>query len=311
MDGTSLEDAVQVQDFPIESDQMPDLRRYEWILPGFHETLNVEVLAGRTINWADIHDRNKVVVLSESLARCYWDRPEEAIGKRVREAPSSPWREVVGVVADVRSDGVGQDAPPTVYWPMLVEGFWGEETWVPQRMAYVIRTPRVGSESLMNEVRQAVWSVNPKLPLANVTILEALIDRSMARTSFTLVMLCIAAVVALLLGAVGIYGVIAYTVSLRTREFGVRMALGARRCDVSGMVVRHGLILAGAGIVLGLTVAAALTRLMSTLLYGISPTDPLTFGFVAATLVAVAAVASFMPAWRASRIDPITALRWE
>lgn len=309
MDGSDLKDAVYVQDFPMQGDRIPDLRRYEWILPGFHETLNVELLAGRTIGWSDIQDLTRVVVISESLARCYWDSPEQAIGKNLREAPSSPWRQVVGVVADVRAKGIDQDAPPTIYWPMAVEGFWGNEIWVPRRMAYVIRTPRVGTMSLMNEVREAVWSVNPNLPLANVSSLDSFIHRSMARTSFTLTMLAIAAVVALLLGAIGIYGVISYTVSLRTREFGIRMALGARRCDVSGMVVRHSLVLAGVGIALGLAAAVALTRLMSTLLYGISATDPLTYALVAAALVGVAAVASYLPAWRASRIDPITALR--
>ncbi len=157
----------------------------------------------------------------------------------------------------------------------------------------------------------AVGAVNPNLPVAEVRTLAVILGQSMARTSFTLVMLGIAAAVALALGLVGIYGVISYIVSQRTREIGVRMALGADRRDVSRMVLRQGMILAGIGVVVGLVAAVGLTRLLSSSLYGVEATDPITFGVVAALLTAVALVASYLPALRASRTDPLEALRFE
>ena len=178
-------------------------------------------------------------------------------------------------------------------------------------MAFAVRTDRPSLSNLLPEVRKAVWSVNPNLPLANVRTLDEILDRSLARTSFTLVMLMIASAVALVLGVVGIYGVISYIVSQRTREIGVRMALGAGRGDVSRMVLRQGMILAGSGVAIGLIAAMGLTRLMTSLLYGVEATDPVTFGVVAAMLSAVALLASYLPALRASRTDPVEALRFE
>ncbi len=153
--------------------------------------------------------------------------------------------------------------------------------------------------------------MNPNLPLANVRTLDQILGQSMARTTFISVMLAIAAAVALALGVVGIYGVISYIVSQRTREIGVRMAVGADSRDVRRMVLRQGMILAGIGVAIGLGAAVGLTRLMSSLLYGVEATDPVTFGVVATILVAVALVASYLPALRASRTDPVEALRFE
>jgi ABC-type antimicrobial peptide transport system permease subunit len=178
-------------------------------------------------------------------------------------------------------------------------------------MVYAIRTRRLGTPTFLEEVRSAVWSVNPNLPLANVQTMQEILDDSMARTSFTLVMLGIAAGVALLLGAVGIYGVISYSVSQRTREIGVRMALGAARRDVNRLVLREGVPLIVAGLAFGLAAAFGLTRLMSALLFGVSPVDPITFAAVSTALAAVALVASYLPARRASSMDPTEALRWE
>jgi ABC-type antimicrobial peptide transport system permease subunit len=165
--------------------------------------------------------------------------------------------------------------------------------------------------SLLDAARDAVWSVNPNLPLSRVRTLQENIDRSMARTSFTLIMLGLAAGVALFLGSVGIYGVISYVVSQRTREIGVRMAMGAETADVSRMVLKQALLLAGFGVGIGLVGAVGLTRLMAALLYGVSPMDPLTFGSVAVGLSLVALLASYLPARRAARVDPVVALRFE
>ena len=207
-------------------------------------------------------------------------------------------------------DGVSQDAPAVVFWPLAM--YRGDDGLRVQRsMAFAVRTGRPSASSLLPDARKAVWAANPNLPLANVRTLDELLDRSLAQTSFTLVMLMIAAAVALTLGVVGIYGVISYIVSQRTREIGVRMALGAAGPDVTRMVLRQGMMLAGSGVGVGLVAAIGLTRLMSSLLYGVEATDPVTFGTVALMLSAVALVASYMPALRASRTDPAEALRSE
>lgn len=197
---------------------------------------------------------------------------------------------------------------------------WLSRFWTDWRSSLLIVKPetvvcwhREGDDpmSLLNAAREAVWSVNRNLPLARVRTLDEYVDRSMARTSFTLVMLGISALVALFLGSVGIYGVISYVVSQRTREIGVRMAIGAEAGDVSRMVLKQALMLAGGGVVIGLVGAAGLTRLMSSLLFGVSSMDPVTFGSVALGLSAVALLASYLPARRAAKVDPVVALRFE
>ncbi len=221
------------------------------------------------------------------------------------------WREIIGVVGNVHNDGVSQPATPRISWPVAVENCWGADLYVWRGMGFAVRTSRPTATSLLPEVRATIGAVNPNLPLYEVRTLADILAESMARTSFTLVMLAIAAAVALALGVVGIYGVISYIVSQRTREIGVRMALGADRRDVRRMVLRQGMILAGIGVVVGLVAAVGLTRVMSSWLYGVEATDPVTFGAVAALLTAVALVASYLPALRASRTDPLEALRFE
>jgi ABC-type antimicrobial peptide transport system permease subunit len=177
-------------------------------------------------------------------------------------------------------------------------------------VSFIVRSDRPITAGFLNQIRQAVWAVNPNLPASPRTMRE-IYDQSLARTSFTLVMLAIAASMALLLGIVGIYGVIAYVVSQRRREIGIRAALGAQRGELQRMFVRHGLALAGIGVLVGLGVAAALTRLMSTLLYGVTPLDPLTYLVVPLILVTATALASYVPARRAASVDPVEALAVE
>jgi ABC-type antimicrobial peptide transport system permease subunit len=169
----------------------------------------------------------------------------------------------------------------------------------------------VHETGFLDEIRSTVWSMSPNVPIANVRTLREIVDDSMSRTSFTLVMLVIAAAVALLIGAVGLYGVVSYGVTQRTREIGVRMALGARTSDVRGMFLRRAAVLSGVGVAVGIAAAAGLTRLMSSLLFEVSPVDPLTYALVSLVLVAVALVSSYLPARRASVIDPTRALHWE
>ena len=214
-------------------------------------------------------------------------------------------------MGDVYDDGAQKKPPAFAYWPALMDAFYGERGSVMRFAVFVIRTKRAATENFLTEARQAIWSVNSSLPVFRVRTLKDVYDASMARTSFTLVMLAIAGTMALILGIVGIYGVIAYAVTQRTREIGIRMALGAEPSRLQQMFVRHGLMLAGIGAIIGLGTAAGLTRLMSTLLFGVKALDPLTYAGVAAILIAAAALASYVPARRATRVDPLDALRAE
>jgi ABC-type antimicrobial peptide transport system permease subunit len=194
---------------------------------------------------------------------------------------------------------------------MLVKDFWGTDTDVRRNLALTIRSPRTGSSGFLREVQQAVWSVNPKLPFAAVQTLDEIAKKSMARTSFTLVMLGLAGAMALVLGLVGLYGVISYAVSQRKREIGIRVALGAQDRAVAGLFLRHGLMLTAIGIGLGLAAATALMRFLSSLLFEVSPLDPVTYGAVALALIVAAGLASYVPARRVAAVDPVEALRAE
>jgi hypothetical protein len=252
-----------------------------------------------------------VAVISENFARELWREPGAALGKRIRANAADPWREIVGIVGDVYDDGVHERAPTVVYWPVLMENFWRNPILVQRSVTFAIRSSRTGTESFLNELREAVWAVNANLPLADVRTLGDLYERSLARTSFSLVMLAMAGATALLLGIVGIYGVISYSISQRTREIGIRMALGASQSSVRSLFVRHGLMLTCLGIACGFAAAIPLTRLMTSLLYGTSPLDPATYGAVGVVLVCAAIVAAYLPARRATRIEPLEALRFE
>jgi ABC-type antimicrobial peptide transport system permease subunit len=176
-------------------------------------------------------------------------------------------------------------------------------------VTFEIRSDRAGTEGFLNQIKQAVWSVNPSLPLATVRTMQEVLDLSLARTSFTLVMLGIAGAMALVLGIIGIYGVISYAVSQRRREIGIRLALGAQQAQLRRMFVRYGLALAGIGVVLGLGAAVGLMKVMKSLLFGISPLDPLTYALVPIALIAATVLASYLPARRASAVDPVEALK--
>jgi ABC-type antimicrobial peptide transport system permease subunit len=218
---------------------------------------------------------------------------------------------VIGVVQDVRENGFYEPAPPTVYWPTLSAYIGlGSGTNSIRGVIYVVRSERASTEAFLSETRQAVWSVAPNLPVVPRTMRD-LYRRSLERTSFTLVMLGVAASMALLLGIVGIYGVISYSVSQRRREIGIRAALGAQQRELKRMFVRQGLALAGVGVAIGLVAAAGVTRLMATLLYGVTPLDPLTYAAVPVVLVIATVLASYLPARQIVAVDPVEALRSE
>jgi ABC-type antimicrobial peptide transport system permease subunit len=224
-----------------------------------------------------------------------------------------PWQQVIGVVEDVRQHGVDQDAPPTIYWTAMLNDPYTQEPSIdaPRAVTFVIHSTRAGNEGFLGEVQQAVWSVNANLPSSSPQTMQEIYGRSLARTSFTLVMLAIAGSMALVLGIIGIYGVISYAVSQRTREIGIRLALGAQKRELKWMFVRSALLLTTAGVVIGLGTAAALMQLMKSLLFGISPLDPFTYIAVPLILAIAAALASYLPARRAAAIDPVEALRGE
>jgi len=315
MDGFDNNDPVEVEGFEIQADEIPPLRRFKFIADEYFGTLGNTLVTGRTITRADAAEQALVVVVTENFAREYWQDPGAAIGKRLRVAlgdfGGGAWHEIVGVVRDVYDDGVDQEPVSIMYWPQVTPSFYEEGIQTQRSMAYAVRTAGGNPTALLAAAREAVWAVNPNLPLARVRSLDEYLDRSLARTSFTLIMLGIAAAVALFLGSVGIYGVLSYVVAQRTREIGVRMAVGAEQGSVRRMVMKQALTLAAAGVAIGLVGALGLTRLMSSLLFGVSPVDPLTFGSVALGLSAVAMVASYVPARRASRVDPVVALRSE
>ncbi|HTX33389.1 MAG TPA: ABC transporter permease [Bryobacteraceae bacterium] len=289
--------------------QMPPLRRYRFISPGVLNATGTRLVAGRDFTWTDVYGKRPLVLVSENLARELWGTPAAALGKRLRESPKTPWQEVIGVVQDEYEDGLDQTPSTTVFWPVLIDQFGGQKVFVWRSIFYVIRGGRTGTQGFLNEIQQAVWSVNPSLPLANVRTLRQIYEKSLARTSFTLVMLAIAGAMALLLGMVGIYGVIAYSVEQRTREIGIRMALGAPRSELTRLFLRQGLRLALIGVACGLLGAVGLTRLMARLLFAVKPVDPVTYAAVAACLIAAALAASYLPALRISAIDPVDALR--
>jgi predicted permease len=311
LEGNDNNDIFYAEDHAYAANQIPPIRRFRRAGPGYFEALGIPLLAGRDFTWTDHYEKRRVVILSENLARELWREPRAALGKRVRQGLAEPWREVVGVVGDVREDGVHQPAPPMVYWPLMMENFYGEAVNVTRGGTFIVRTNRAATERFLAETRRAIWSVNANLPVYSVRTLQDLYGLSLSRTSFTLVLLAIAGAMALILGMVGIYGVIAYAVSQRTREIGVRIALGAPAGGLQRMFVGEGLVLAATGAAIGLGAAAALTRLMKSLLFGVEALDVSTYAAVSLVLILAAAIASYVPARRATAIHPTEALRAE
>ena len=301
-------DQIFAEDRIYPAGTIPPLRLYKHIAPGLLQTVGTKLVAGRDITWNEVYGIRPVVMISENLAREMWGTPSAAIGKYVREDPGMPWHEVIGVVQDVRERGIQEKAPEIVYWAPMVKGGFGGAM---RTVTFAIRSRRAGTESFLNEIREAVWSVNSNLPLASVRTMQQVYDKSLARTSFTLVMLGAAAAMALSLGIIGIYGVMSYTVSQRQREIGIRLALGAQHGHVLQMILQQGTKLTLLGVAIGIGAALGLTRLMTHLLFGVSANDPLTFAAVSGLLTLIAVLACYIPARRAIAVDPVVALRYE
>jgi len=286
----------------------PPIRYYNHISPGYFQALGTLLIAGRDFTWSEIYNSEPKVIVSENLAKEEWGSAAAAIGKRILQGPGLPLYQVIGVAEDLRQNGVDQPAPTIVYWPILPAGPF---TFPPRAVTFAVRSTRAGTQAFLKEVQQAVWQVNADLPVASPRTMQEIYSKSLARASFTLVMLGIAASMALALGIIGIYGVISYSVSQRTREIGIRMALGAQKHELRWMFVRSALALTGVGVVLGLVAAGAVARLMGALLFGVSPFDPFSFVTVPVILAAAAVLASYLPARRAAAVNPVDALKAE
>jgi len=291
---------VSIEGHPVEPEIQAERPK---ITPDYFRAMGIPLLRGRTFAWADNEGSLPVAIISESAARQYWP-DEDAMGKRVKlEDGSAPvWRQVIGIVGDVRQDSVVEAARPEVYAPLL-------QAPVPY-MALIVRT-RTPPAALTAAVRQAVMAVDKDQPLFQVEIMQQVVDDSVAGRRFQMSLLAVFATIALGLAAIGIYGLMSYTVNQRTHEIGIRMALGAKRGEILHLVVRHGMMLAIVGVVLGTVGALLLTRFLSSMLYGVGANDPTTLLSVATLLIGVAALASYIPARRATRVDPMVALRYE
>lgn len=311
-----VQDPLLVEDVAWTGEDVPPVYRFKWILPDYFATMRNPLLAGRGFREADVRDRSPVAIVTEDFAIAHWGSPGDALGERIA-MPSSTvaadnrWHEIVGVVGTVRDRGVEQAPTPVVYWPLVMHTrpVDAGSLFVPRALTFVVRSSE--PERLTAAVRASVQSVASRLPVSEVQTLERLFSRSIARTSFAALVLGISAWIALLLGVVGVYGVVSFLTGLRTKEFGVRLAIGAERHDIRRIVMRHGVALVAAGILIGLVVSAFATRLMSALLYEVQPTDPFTFISVAGLLATVGLIAAMVPAERASRADPLNSLRVE
>jgi len=273
---------------------------YNSVSPDYFRAMELRLIKGRAFTDLDKDKSPLVVIISETMARRYFPN-EEPLGKRIGRGPDR-WREIVGVVRDVKHFGLDADTPPTMYFPMRQ---------APARaMNLVVRTSG-DPLSLAPSLRAQVWAGDHNLAIANLGTMKELVSASIIPQRFILLLLGCFAALALLLAAVGIYGVMSYAVTQRTHEIGIRMALGARMADVLKLIVRNGIALTLIGVAIGLTLAFALTRLMTSLLFGVTPTDAMTFAMVSAVLVLVALVACYIPARRATKVDPLVALRYE
>ena len=278
------------------------------ISPGYFETMSIPLLSGRNFTDQDlVTARNGSVVISETMARRYWPN-EDPIGKRIAFGflplkSDEDWIQVIGVVKDVRQFELATESRPQMYLTYRQYALFA-----PRDL--VVKTD-VEPTSLATSVRNAVWEIDKDQPVSNIQTMEAIFADSLARQRFSMLLLTIFAGVALVLAAVGIYGVMSYSVAQRTHEIGIRMALGAQTPAVLKLAVGYGMKLVIAGLVIGLIAAFALTRLMSTLLFGVTATDPATFTLISALLICVAAIASYVPARRATKVDPMIALRYE
>jgi putative ABC transport system permease protein len=317
VDEARRDTALFVEDQPLAMGGMPNVHQVAYASPGYFVALGIPLIEGRSFEALDPARAPREIIVSRSIAARYWGGVR-VVGKRARMGPVGDWFTIVGVAGDVHGSGLDQPADETIYLPLVTDVAQPKPNdsaaqpmlWTPREIAFVTRTDR-DPASVAAQVERAIRAIDPGVPAYGAHVMSDVVARSAARTTFTLMLLGIASAVALVLGAVGIYGVISYIVSLRGREVAVRLALGARPMDVRRLVSRQAMGLAALGIGVGVVGAIAVTRVLAALLFGISPTDPFALAGAVVVLFAVAVLASWVPARRASQVDPARALRAE
>jgi predicted permease len=291
---------------------IPPLRRSKFVAPGFFRTMGIPLVAGRDFTWTDVDARRRVAIVSNNLARELWGQPPAALGKQIRIGRVGALTEIIGVAGDIYDSGADQPPPAIVYWRAGVQDAFGPVPELVLRdLSFAIRSDQAGTEDLIRQVGRAVWAIDSSLPLARVQTLGETYTQSMSRTSFTLVMLAIAGIMALALGLVGIYGVISYAVTEQRRAIGIRLALGAARGSILGRFLAQGLRVTAIACATGIVLSIAARGALSRLLFGVSPFDLVTLISVAVIVLLVATLAALIPAARAAFMQPMRTLREE
>jgi len=303
-DGTN----IRIPEHPVTDPAQSPAANYMFVSPGYFATIGAPLQRGRAIADGDVLSAMPVTIINSAMAKKFWPG-ENPMGKQVGVGSTRyPARTIVGVVGDIKQVSLREIPDPTMYVPYTQNEI---KTWPSmQAMQYAVRT-KADPDSLAGSVREAIHSVDPDLPVANFATLTTLVDTSLTTDRFAMLLLSAFGILALVLSAIGMYGVISYSVMQRTPEIGIRIALGARREQILVMVLRQGCRLACAGIAMGLIAALTTTRLMTRFLYGVQPTDPITFAAVSLLLMAVALLACYVPARKAMKVDPMIALRYE
>ena len=298
--GGVTNEGFAIEDRPDQSLQDLRVERIR-ISPDYFEVLQASLLRGRSFTESDEDGKPLVAIVDESTAHKYWPTGDP-LGHRVRfrREPTKPWTTIVGIVKDIKSDGLDIDGVPHIY----VSSYQDSN----KRLSVVLRTS-LPAAALEPQIRRAIQSIDPGLPVFGVASMNDVLDRSVASRRFSADLVGGFAALAVLLASIGIYGLLAYMVGQRSREIGIRMALGARREDIMSMFLRRGVVLAGVGVVVGLVFAASSASVIASLLYGVRPRDPAVFLIVPLLLFTVAVLASYLPARRATKVDPLIALR--
>ena len=303
LSGSYDNNAILIEEFPVPEGQIPPVHPTRFVSPDYFRALSIPILEGRRFEWSDREKGLRTAIVSAAFAEKYWPG-RSPVGKRVRPFDATEFFDIIGVVGSARDEGLDKDPAPTIYFPV------GQAGGIRRPLQVAVRT-RTEPEALFGAIREEIRSLDRNLPLSGVGTMEQILARSTARTTFTMILLGLSAVVAVLLGSIGIYGVVSYVVSQRRNEIGIRMALGAGGKEVQRMFVLNGLRTAIAGTVVGLAASLALTQVLGSLLFEVRPFDPATYALAAITILAVAVLASALPARRASRVDPVVALRGE
>jgi predicted permease len=305
MGGAPESNPIRIPERPAVTEKEKPYAAYTIASPGYFSAVGTPLLQGRDFLESDRGDSTPVAIINNSMAKKFWPRGD-AIGKQVGTGRlKDPLMTIIGIVADVKHITFREDSGPEMYVP------YTQKPWPSMlRMQVAVRT-LADPTSVTGSVRSAIHSVDPDLPMAKIATLTTLADNSMAQPRFSMFLFASLGVLALLLASVGMYGVISYSVAQRTQEIGVRMALGAGKPDLLRMILRQGLQLAAAGVLLGLAIAYGLTRVLASLLFGVQAADPFTFGGVAMILLLIALAATWYPARRAAAVEPVEALRYQ